>query len=276
MATCTKEYNKLEEIQCQAAELSNKMKHLKEKVCEHREHKRKQFEEEIQGYEQDIKEKKSKLHDVNMQLEEHEQKKQGAKNAQYVTKEDVDKYNSIPMEDRVNVNPRGRAPSTSHTYDYTKQAWVNYRKAGIMKDGRERLQKKPKPVSHVKATFVPYEGTLSASDVEKLKAAFVGDEEGWQILPAFNEMHPGWGKDQFFTLIISLSNNSELIHTTVFDNKETLIWVLLGAPEQGNVSMRIFTSTRSVTDIEEITDVLLKKKQYAKCTGSEESDDDNN
>ena len=73
MATCTKEYNKLEEIQRQAAELSKKMKHLKEKVCEHRERKRKQFDAEIQGYEKDIKEKKSKLHHVNMQLEEHEQ-----------------------------------------------------------------------------------------------------------------------------------------------------------------------------------------------------------
>ncbi len=313
MATCTKEYNKLEEIQCQAAELSNKMKHLKEKVCEHRERKRKQFEEEIQGYEEDIKKKQSKLHHVNMQLEELEQT-QGAKNAQYVTKEDVDKYNSIPIEDRVNVlNPRGRAPSTSHTYDYTKQAWVNYRKAGIMKDGRERAkqeqQKKDQTKRSAPNVKEPLTGlalweklklveqklslletweveearidtlnvlwpTLSQIKRDELKTLFVGEEKHWQLLPPFNAMNPEWGKNKFLQLVNSLWHDSKLIHTTVFDNKETLIWVLLGAPEQGNVSMRIFTSKKLLRDIEERTDVLLEKKQYAKGTGSEESDDE--
>ena len=241
MATCTKEYNKLEEIQRQAAELSNKMKHLKEKVCEDRERKRKQFEEEIQGYEEDIKEKKSKLHHVNMQLEEHEQTHDAKQDAELKELKDRQKL----VEDRQKLVEQKL--SLLETWEVEE--------------------------ARIDTLYVCWP-TLSQIKRDELKTLFVGEEKHWQLLPPFNAMNPEWGRNKFLQLVNSLWHDSKLIHTTVFDKKETLIWVLLGAPEQGNVSMRIFISKKLLRDIEEITDVLLTKKQYAKGTGSEESDEE--
>jgi len=48
--------------------------------------------------------------------------------AQYVSREDVDLWYSMPFEERVRVgDPRGDAPSHDHTYSYEKQSWINYK-----------------------------------------------------------------------------------------------------------------------------------------------------